>query len=107
MVEWNVDPLYVLKAELDSITADMFLGGFNPSTKIRLENLSQRIEEQALWPGENKTGYVRMGSSVPRPHPAKLTLRFDKPTKLSEDVSSEVQQILDNAAKELEKLPQP
>ena len=25
MVEWKADPLYVLKAELESITADMFL----------------------------------------------------------------------------------
>jgi len=47
IVEWKADPLYVLKAELESITADMFLRGFNPSTKIRLENLSERIEEQA------------------------------------------------------------
>jgi len=106
-VEWKADPLYVLKAELESITADMFLRGFNPSTKIRLENLSQRIEEQALWRGGDKTGYVRFGSSVRQPHPAKLTLRFDEPTKLSEDERREVQRILDNAAKELEKLLQP
>jgi len=103
MVEWKADPLYVLKAELDSITADMFLRGFNPSTKIRLENLSQRIEEQALWRGD-KTGYVRLGSSVRQPHRAKLTLRFDEPTKLSEEESTKVQEILDDATGQLERL---
>ncbi len=104
IVEWKADPLYVLKAELESITADMFLRGFNPSTKIRLENLAERIEEQALWRGGDKTGFVRMSSRVGDPNPAKLTLRFDQPIKLSEDQSRAVQRILDNAANELEEL---
>ena len=106
-VEWKADPLFVLRAEFENIAANVFLHGFGPATRIRLQNLSQRLEEQALWRGGNKTGYVRVGSSVHQPHPAKLTLRFDEPSELSEDVSRKVQRVLDSAAKELEKLLQP
>ena len=103
-VEWKADPLYVLKAELDNIAANVYLHGFGPATRIRLENLSQRLEEQALWREGNKTGHIRFERSTPKPNGAKLTLRFDEPTELSDDESKLVQKILDNVANELEQL---
>ena len=104
IVEWKADPLYVLKAELDNIAANVYLHGFNPSTRIRLENLSQRLEEQALWREGNKTGYVRFGSGIQKPYVARLSLRFDEPAELSEVESGEVQRILDAAARQLQEL---
>jgi hypothetical protein len=101
-VEWKADPLYVLKAEFDNITANVYLHGFKPSTRIRLENLSQRLEEQALWREGNKTGYIRFEKSTPKPNGTKLTLRFDEPIDLSEDESKLVHDILDNATRQLE-----
>ena len=103
-VEWKADPLYVLKAELDNIAANVYLHGFNPSTRIRLENLSQRLEEQAMWREGNRKGYVRFGSSISKPRVAKLSLRFDEPTELSDAESEEVQRILDAASRQLEEL---
>src|SRR5229473_5977927 len=94
-VEWKADPLYVLKAEFDNIAANVYLHGFKPSTRIRLENLSQRLEEQAVWREANKTGYVRFESRTRRPRATKLTLRFDDPTDLSEHESNMVHDILD------------
>ena len=101
-VEWKSDPLYVLKAEFDNIAANVYLHGFKPSTRIRLENLSQRLEEQAVWREANKTGYVRFESRTRRPRATKLTLRFDDPTDLSEHESNMVHDILDKAARQLE-----
>lgn len=103
-VEWKADPLYVLKAEFESIAANVFLHGFNVATGVRLENLSQRIEEQALWREGDRTGHVRLERRTPRPDGVKLTLRFDKPTQLSDEESKEVHRILDDATKEIEGL---
>ncbi len=89
-VEWKADPLFALKAQFDNIAANVYLHGFDTSTRIRLENLSQRLEEQALWRDMGKTGLVRFGSSLRKPHGAKLTLRFDEPTELSDVESKEV-----------------
>ncbi|HZY93754.1 MAG TPA: hypothetical protein VFE98_02705 [Candidatus Bathyarchaeia archaeon] len=89
---------------MESICADTFLHGIRPSTKIRLEILSQRLEEQALWREGDKTGYIRFGSGLQKPHTAKITLRFDEPAPLSEEQSREVQKILDNTANKLEAL---
>lgn len=104
MIEWKADPLYVLKAELDNIAANVYLHGFNPSTRIRLENLSQRLEEQALWREGNKTGYIRFERSTRKPNGTKITLRFDEPIDLSDSESRLVHDILDNATKQIETL---
>ena len=51
-----------------------------------------------------KTGHIRFEGRTPRPDGVKLTLRFDEPTKLSDDESKEVGAILDDALQRLETL---
>ncbi len=99
--EWKADPLFVLRAEFENIVSNLRLHGFGPATRIGLENLSQRLEEQALWRDGNKTGYVRFASSIHTPCAAKLYLRFDEPTELSDDESNQLQKILDATTKQL------
>jgi hypothetical protein len=103
-IEWKADPLFVLRTEFENITANVLLHGFNPSTSIRLENLSQRLEEQALWREGDKTGHIRFERRTPKPNGVKLTLRFDEPTQLSDAKSKEVGTLLDGTLRQLETL---
>jgi hypothetical protein len=70
--------------------------------EFRLENLSQRIEEQVLWREGDRTGHIRFEWRTPRPNGVKLTLQFDQPTQLSDDQSKKVEDFLDYALRRIE-----